>query len=99
MEFPRQVKFEKALSKDKFHKVTYDTPEYLDCNYFEQIKIENNIKLVVARIFFPSGTIINSDDRITLEDNETSPIVRIKNHDYGNSPFLEVFLGEYGGGV
>ncbi len=97
MEFPKKVTIERKVSENIYGDVTYGTPSSQVCNYFEQIRLEDNKKLMVARMFFPLNTVIGEKDKITLEDGETSPIVFIEKHDYGSNPFLEVFLGEVRG--
>lgn len=98
--FPFQVTRHPYVSKDSYHKVTYGTPETIDCKYAKLSKMvegkNGKAVKVVAWTSFPDGTVINYDDKIDLPDGSFSEIVlihKIHNH-VGREVCVDVYYGE-----
>ena len=98
--FPSQVTRYPYASKNTHHKITYGTPETLDCKYAKMSKIvqssNNKAVLAVAWTSFPAGTVINEEDKVVLPDGSFSEIVlihQINNH-VGSPVCVDVYYGE-----
>ena len=98
--FPSVVTRYPYLSKNAHHKITYGTPETLDCKYAKLSKMiegqNGKSILAVAWTSLPDGTTINYDDKIILPDGTFSKIALIRaihNH-VGTEKCVDVYYGE-----
>ena len=103
MFYPSKVTWEKHISKNAHHQVTYETPQTPSCQYQELIQKvqDSNGEDVIATawLLFPPSVAIDYNDRITLPDGTHQKIVsvtRIKNH-MGKDKNVEVYLSKKGG--
>ena len=100
MYYPSKVTWEKYVSTDAHHNITYATPETPSCKYQEMIEKVNdqdgNEVIANAWLLFPPGISIGFNDRITLPDGTHQKIVvinRIKNH-MGKDVNVEIYLSK-----
>lgn len=98
--YPSQVTRYPYASKNAHHKVTYGTPETLNCKYAKMSKIVEGkggkAVLAVAWTSFPAGIVINDEDKVVLPDGSFSEIVLIRkiNNHVGVPICVDVYYGE-----
>lgn len=101
MDFPDTCTIEPKITQDGYHDHTYGTSVLVKCNYQENQEKDMSGSNIInfAKLFFPPGSVVAMDSRITLASGAqpyVSAIKNVKSSVSNRVVFIRVIVGVSG---